>query len=39
MMVEQLNPPMGYRIKCADILAVHKAVGADSAARGEIGHC
>ena len=21
------EPPMGYRIKCADILAVHKAVG------------
>jgi hypothetical protein len=27
MMVEQLNPPRAYQIKCTDILAMHKAVG------------
>jgi hypothetical protein len=27
IMIEQLNPPTGYRIKCADIIAIHKAVG------------
>jgi hypothetical protein len=27
IMVEQVNPPIGYRIKCKDILAIHKATG------------
>jgi hypothetical protein len=27
IMVEQLNPPIGYTVKCKDILAIHKAVG------------
>jgi hypothetical protein len=36
IMVEQLNPPTGYRIKCADIIAIHKAVGY-SPAGGKIG--
>jgi hypothetical protein len=27
IMVEQLNPPTGYRLRCADIIAIHKAVG------------
>jgi hypothetical protein len=36
IMVEQLNPPIGYRIKCKDILAIHKAVGY-SPAGGKIG--
>jgi hypothetical protein len=35
-MVEQLNPPIGYRIKCEDILAIHKAIGY-SPAGGKIG--
>ena len=36
IMVEQLNPPTGYSIKCKDILAIHKAVGY-SPAGGTIG--
>jgi hypothetical protein len=36
IMVEQLNPPIGYGIKCEHILAVHKAVGY-SPAGGTIG--
>jgi hypothetical protein len=27
IVVEQLNPPISYRVKCRDILAIHKAVG------------
>jgi len=26
-MVEQINPPIGYTVKCTDIVAIHKAVG------------
>jgi hypothetical protein len=36
IMVEQLNPPTGYRIRCADIIAIHKAVGY-SPSGGEVG--
>lgn len=36
IMVEQLNPPVGYTVKCSDILAIHKAVGY-SPAGGTIG--
>jgi hypothetical protein len=36
IMVEQLNPPIGYTVKCEDILAIHKAVGY-SPAGGTIG--
>ena len=27
IVVEQLNPPISYAVKCRDILAIHKAVG------------
>ena len=27
MMVEQLNPPMTYKVRCDQILTIHKAVG------------
>jgi hypothetical protein len=36
IMVEQLNPPTGYRLRCADIIAIHKAIGY-SPAGGTIG--
>jgi hypothetical protein len=36
IMVEQLNPPIGYAVKCKDILAIHKA-GGYSPAGGTIG--
>jgi hypothetical protein len=36
IMVEQFNPPIGYAVKCKDILAIHKAVGY-SPAGGTIG--